>query len=595
METIAGAARMPPDASTVKASDVAAALKLDKRKYKKRVAQMKSKRMDYEERWKAIRDFQLPFIGEFSDTADSSNPARRRDKRIYHGVAWESNQIFAAGVMSGLTPPSRQWFRMEFANPAVSESAEAGALLDQRMDTLNNVLNASNFYTAVHSNYLELAFGQAPLAIFPDSEKGVHFVPFTIGTYFMESGPDGKIDIFCREYEMTTEQLAAKFGRDSLPKNIQQELENDSGMQSKHKVYWFVEKNPAANKNKIGRYYMPILSLYWLEEQEEKDWLYIGGFYEWPVPVGRYLITGNEAYGKGPGWFAEGDSKGLQLLEKDDITAVELGIRPAMQSSANAAKSGINLVPGSNTVVENADAVKALFEVNVNLEHLQQKISELADRVKRAYSADLFMMLDQIQDKSMTAREVIERTQEKMQQLGPVVQRMQFEFLSLIIERVYNILDRGGAFPEPQDPELKKALAGEAIKIEYISPLAQAQKMAGLVNIEQSVSFAAQAAQFDSSVLDLVNFPEAVKKYFEMVGTPASIKRSEDQFQAIQQAKQEKQAQMEQMQQMATMAQAAAPAAQAAKNATEAANDGNPALRQWLGLDELGLGMGGGS
>lgn len=593
METIAGGARMPPEAVPVKPGDIAAALKLDKKKYKKRVAAMKSKRKDYETRWKAIRDFQLPFIGEFSDTEDSMNKARRRDKRIYHGVAWESNQIFAAGVMSGLTPPSRQWFRINFNDPAIAESSEAGDMLDQRMDILNNVLNASNFYTAVHSSYLELAFGQAPLAIFPDSEKGVHFVPFTIGTYFMESGPDGKIDVFCREYEMTTEQLAAKFGAEALPKNIQCELENDTGMQNKHKVYWLVEKNPAANKNKIGRYYMPILSLYWLEEQEEKDWLYIGGFYEWPVPVGRYLVTGNDAYGKGPGWFAEGDSKGLQILEKDDITAVELGIKPPMQSSADTAKGGINLVPGSNTVVDQAESVKALFEVNVNLEHLQKKISELADRVKRAYSADLFMMLDQIQDKSMTAREVIERTQEKLQQLGPVVQRMQFEFLSLIITRVYNILDRGGAFPEPQDPEMKKALSGQGIKIEYISPLAQAQKMAGLVNIEQSVSFVAQAAQFDNSVLDLVNFPETVKKYFEMVGAPAAMKRSEEEFQGIQKAKQEKQAQVEQMQQMQAMAQTAAPAAQAAKNATDAANDGNPALRQWLGLDELGLGMGG--
>ena len=36
---------------------------------------------------------------------------------------------------------------------------------------------------------------------------------------------------------------------------------------------------------------------------------------------------------------------------------------------------------------------------------------------------------------------------------------------------------------------------------------------------------------------------------------------------------------------------AAAPAAQAAKAATDAAQNGNPALRQLLGFDEAGLGM----
>lgn len=37
----------------------------------------------------------------------------------------------------------------------------------------------------------------------------------------------------------------------------------------------------------------------------------------------------------------------------------------------------------------------------------------------------------------------MERTQEKMQQLGPViVERLQSEFLNPIIERTYGILDR---------------------------------------------------------------------------------------------------------------------------------------------------------
>ena len=72
---------------------------------------------------------------------------------------------------------------------------------------------------------------------------------------------------------------------------------------------------------------------------------------------------------------------------------------------------------------------------------------DLQDRIKRAYSADLFMMLERLEDKHMTAQEVLQRKQEQLQQLGPVVQRLQFEFLRKIIERVYNILDRAGVLP----------------------------------------------------------------------------------------------------------------------------------------------------
>ena len=572
-----------PATSFVTTSDMALKLQLDKKKYKSKVRQMEENRQDYLKRWKAIRDYQLPYIGCFDDTADTTDYARRRDTNIYHSVAWQANQSFAAGVMSGLTPPSRQWFRLIWSNDTMKNHPEAGELLDKRMNILQDVLLKSNFYNAIHSAYLELAFGQAPLAIFQDADTGVHFVPFTVGTYMMENGPDGIVDTFCTKYEMTARQLADKFGADRLPSSIRAELEN-GGVKTKHKLWWLVEPNRFHDRNKevMDKYHMKYLSLYWLEEGE-KDFLDIGGFQEWPIPVARYLVTGNETYGKGPGWFAEGDSKGLQKLEKDDIIAVELGIKPPMAASAATAKQGINLTPGSYTVVERNEPVTPLFNVNVNLQHLQEKILDLQDRIKRAYSADLFMMLERLEDKSMTAQEVLQRKQEQLQQLGPVVQRLQFEFLRKIIERVYNILDRAGILPQPEDAELALALSNEEVTIEYISPLAQAQKMAGMTNIEQAIAFTGQLAQFDQSVLDKIDFAKTIDSYFDMVGAPASIKRTEEEYEAIQQQKAQAMAEAKQQEQMAQAVQMAAPAAQAAKNITEAANDGNPALQEWLG------------
>ena len=79
--------------------------------------------------------------------------------------------------------------------------------------------------------------------------------------------------------------------------------------------------------------------------------------------------------------------------------------------------------------------VEPMFAVQSNLQDIQNKIAVTEDSIKRAYSADLFLMLDQIDKGQMTAREVMERTQEKLQQLGPVVERLLSEFLNPIIER----------------------------------------------------------------------------------------------------------------------------------------------------------------
>ncbi|MBQ2136892.1 MAG: head-tail connector protein, partial [Selenomonas sp.] len=549
------------------------------------VKDLVGKREQYINRWREIRKYQLPHVGQFDGEDNESNAAMRKDTKIYNGAAWEANQIFAAGIMSGLTPPNRKWFRMSFDNEQLTDNTDLGALLDERMNIINNVLERSNFYTSVHSCYLELAFGQAPLGIFPDSRLGVHFVNYPIGSYAMETGPDGTIEIFCRKYKMSARQLVEKFGKENVPKNILNELDNGgAGIKAQHTVVWYVEPNKAYDPAKFGGEYLPYISVYYVEGSDENEFLYIGGFYEFPVPVARYLINGNEAYGKGPGWFAEGDSKALQLMEKDRLVAIELGVKPPVQASPDMANKGINMIPGGKTYRNGDNKIEPLFNVGANLQHLESAIEQQVERIKKEYNANLFMMLDELADKQMTAREVLERNQEKMAILGPVVQRMQFEFLGRIIERVYNILDRAHAFPEPEDPELAQMLQGEEIKIEYISPLAQAQKMSGLVNIEQAVAFAGQLAQFDQNILKKINWSEALNQYFALVGAPAAIKRSDDEYNEMVQAEQQAQAQAMQEQQAMNMIQAAAPAAQAAKNATDAANDGNPVLADLMGM-----------
>lgn len=577
METILSNARAP-----AMPADEPIKMDVSIEKLNKKAKMLLETRLDYEKRWREIRDTQLPFCGNFENTEDSTNKARRRDTKIYNGKAWESNQIFAGGVMSGLTPPSRQWFRLEFQSKALKDNAEAGKILDEYLEILQSVLSKSNFYNAVHSNYLELAFGQSALGIFPHPKYGVYFVAFPIGSYSLSIGADGVIDTFYHKCEMTAEQLKEKFGADNLPNDIQNAITGDN-RQRKFKLNWLIEPNPNANGDKLGNRYMPYRSIYWVDGCNDKL-LHQGGFHEFPVPIARYHVIGMEAYGMGPAWYCEGDVKQLQLMEKDDMLATELAVKPPIQAPASNATKDINLIPAGKNYVDADNSVRPIFQVNMDMNHIESKITLLEDRIKRAYNADLFLMLNSMENKNMTAEEVMRRQQEKLEQLGPVVQRMQFEFLSRIIERVYNILLRANILPMPEDEDLLDMLNNEEIKIEYISPLAQAQKMSGLVNIEQLLAFVGQTAQLDQSVLDKIDFPETIEWYAEKIGAPATIRRNREQFEQIQAAKQEAMQQQQQMEQAMQIAQSAAPVAQAAKNLTDAANDGNPALAEWMGM-----------
>lgn len=558
--------------------------KVNKKRCKSRFRQLEYARQDFENRWKELRDYQLPFLGYFDDTADKTNAARRRDSNIYNNVAWEACQIFAAGIMSGLTPPNRQWFKLSFQDEELRDNKMLQELLDDRMDKLSYILQKSNFYNSVHSCYFELPFGQAPLAIFEDDEKGVHFVPLTVGSYYIDVSEKGSINTFGMKQEMSAEQIRDRFGEDDLPDNIKDALKDSRGFESRYTVCWLVEPNPDYDPFKLSNSSLPYVSVYWLEGTQDDEFLHVSGFQEWAIPVARYLVTGLEPYAKGPAWFAEGDSKQLSVLEKDYLTAIELGVKPPMQATSDVSLKGINLMPGGANIVESlGNPITPLFQVNVNLEHLRVKIEDLKNSIKRSYSADLFMMMGNLERGSMTAREVIERSQEKMQQLGPVVERLQFEFLSPIIERVYNILERHGVF-EPVPEELEDVLDGREVRIEYISPLAQAQKMNGLVNIEQALAFVGQAAQVYPNVVNKIDEFGMIDKYFDLLGAPAAMMKSGEEIEAIMQEMKAKEAEAEQMQQMAAMSQSMAPAAAAAKNLTQAANDGNPALAQLMGM-----------
>ena len=559
----------------------------DKKRFNRKIKELYEARREWEERWKEIRDYQLPFVGDFDNTADKTSPARRRDLRIAQGVAWLAAQVFAAGLMSGLTPPSRQWFRFAYKRPELNTNVEAMKVLDIRHEIVSYVLAKSNFYNAVHSVYLEMPFGQAPLAVFYDPENGVRFQAMTIGTYALGVDGFGKVQTFARRYEMTLAQIIDCFGVDSLPERMRGLADNEANLSKKYRVNWLVEPNDDRLPGYMDNLNMPYRSVYWMEQSGDNEFLYVGGFEEWPVPVGRYLVNGLDAYGRGPGWFAEGDSKMLQMMKKDYLTAIELSIKPPMKGPASLMNNGgINLIPGGLTAVEDQvqQFVQPLFEVKLDLDHAAQEIIRIEDSIKRAYSADLFLMLDSIKDTSrMTAREVMERTQEKMQQLGPVSERFQDEFLTLIIGRVYNIINRSGGFP-PIPEELQDIIGDEDIEIDYISPLAQAQKMSGLVNVEQAIAQVAQMAQIWPEVVKKVDPLATVSKYFEMLGAPAVMQRSNEAVQEIIEQEQKAMQEQQELQEGLAMAEAAAPAAEAAKNLTEAANDSNPALTSWLGV-----------
>jgi hypothetical protein len=164
------------------------------------------------------------------------------------------------------------------------------------------------------------------------------------------------------------------------------------------------------------------------------------------------------------------------------------------------------------------------------------------------------------QGPQMTATEVIQRNEEKMRLLGPVLGRLQSELLKPMIDRCFAILLRNNQFA--QAPEF---LSGQDIEIEYVSPLAKAQKSTELISITRAIEILGSLANV-APVFDYINFDALVKHIADLVGVPQKVLKLQSQVNAEreQQAElAEQQAQMQQMQQVADAGGKIAPLAKA--------------------------------
>jgi len=176
--------------------------------------------------------------------------------------------------------------------------------------------------------------------------------------------------------------------------------------------------------------------------------------------------------------------------------------------------------------------------------------------IRNVFYVDQLMLQ---QGPQMTATEVIQRNEEKMRLLGPVLGRLQSELLKPLIDRAFNILLRREQFaPAPE------FLSGQDIEIEYVSPLAKAQKSTELSSITRAIEILGSLANV-APVFDYVNFDALTKHVAELVGMPQKLLKLQSQVNAEREAAAQaaEQQQMAQMQQVAQAGGDIAPLAKA--------------------------------
>lgn len=522
--------------------------------------------------WRELSEFILPRRSRF--LSSDKNKGGRRNQKIIDPTATLASRTQRAGMFTGITSPARPWFRLQTPDPDLMEAFEVKNWLHVVEERMRNAMLRSNLYNALPLLFGDLGtFGTGAFVVLEDSRSVFRCFPLPIGSYSLGQDDSLRVDTLAREYTMTVRQMVGAFGKNVSPTVMS--LYNSSKYEQSVAVQHVVGPNLWRDNAMRDALNMSITSCYYEVSEDNNRFLRESGFQEFPVMAPRWEVTGEDTYGSEcPGMVCIGDVRGLQLLHKRKAQANEKNLNPPLTAPSAMRNQKISQIPGDVTYVdtrEGQNSVRSLYDIKFDINGTLQDIQDHQQRISRAYYEDLFLMLAQSDRRDITAREIEERHEEKLLMLGPVLERLNAELLDPLIDRVFRIMLKRGMFPQPPE-ELQEV----DLKVEYISIMAQSQKLLSANAIERFTGFVGNLAAVQPDVLDKVDFDQAVDEYGIITGAPPRIIRSDDAVAELRAARAERQAQADQL-------AAGAQAAQSAKTLSETDTAGENALTQILG------------
>lgn len=572
-------------------------------RYKRQRAEMLRGQLELERAsfipvWQDCNNFILPQRGRFQVT--DVNKGNRRNLAIIDSTGTLAARVCSAGMVAGITSPARPWFELTTPSPELAEQADVKAWLHEVAEILRGIFLRSNFYNEIPTLYGDIAtFGTGAMLVMEDEEDVIRCYDFPVGSYAVGNDYRRQIRLFSRVFRLSVQQVVERWGQidqttgkpnfmDGRASTISLSVQNlwhNGSRQAWIDLAHIIQPNLSYDGQKIDATFKRFEELYYeigtpsnvFSDKDGIGLLAHSGYDEFPVLVARWETSGEDVYGTNwPGLTALGDIKQLQTGAKRIAQAVEKMINPPMTGPAALRSAAASILPGNITysdVSQGQLGFRPVHEVNFGtaIGPMNENLQETRNRIKEAYFVNLFLMLEQSDRREFTATEIMERKEEKLLVVGPVLEQVSQDVLNPIIARTYSAAYRRGMIPQP--PE---ALHNQQLVPIYVSVMAQAQKQSGLSGLERFAGMLGQLVQISPDAIDNFDSDEFVGEYSEGAGIPPKIIRPEDAVAAIRDQRQK-------AQQAAQAAENAPKVAGAVKDLASSPTDGNTALAALVG------------
>lgn len=533
-------------------------------KHIQRFSRIKSDRAVWESHWQEIKNFILPLSQSFTGLDTRGQKVRHE---ILDNSTESASELLAGGIMGWLMNPGSKWHGMRPKRRELLEDPAVAKWLEAVTDILFVIYESreSRFYPQMGRAVQELAdFGTG--GIWPADRPGkiplFQHLPLT-ELHLLENA-EGFIDTVYRNPDMTARQAVQFFG-DRVNAKAHQAVADGKGERMFHYIHAVF---PRAEEDRRGGSRLPrdkAFASLWISI-DDKITVRESGADELPLIAGRWHVRGGETYGRGPGMKALADVKMLQRGMKATIRAAEKLIDPPLMVADDGVmgpirtnSSGINVVR-SDLVNTRRPAIEAL-NTGGRPDIGEEFLDRVRLRIERAYFNHLLALS---RDPRMTATQVLKLDEETLRVLGPFLGNVISELIAPVVERTFAIALRGGLLPPPPP-----ALEGEAIEVEFVSPIAKAQRLGEVTALSQFLDITNPMRAVNGEVDDNLDMDLAYRMAADRLGVPKVVLRDKRLVEQVREARGEAQ----QAEADAESAERAAAAAQSAGQAMAAIND----------------------
>ena len=522
---------------------------------------LKGERAQHERTWQEVADYMRPLRSEFTTTR---SPGERRNQRIFDSTALMSADNFAGGIYGMMTNPANRWMALKLQD---DELNDYDPVRDWLYEVETRIFHSfgpqvSRFYSVLPALYCDLAcFGTA--VFYSEDVPGSGRINDNVrplSECVVAESAYGDVDTVYRKFSLTGRQ-ALEMWPQGLSASARKSAEKDP-----HGLISFVHcvyPNEDYRGDRLSKTERPFLSTY--VEEETRHTVAESGYFELPYQVPRWSQAAGEVYGRGIGEQVLPDVKMLNRMDETAIKVAQKEADPPLAAPDEGVIKAARTWPGGITYgaidQQGNQLLKPLYtggNPRLTLEMMEQR----RNSIREAFYFSLMQMLG---SPNMTATEWLGRQEEKLRLLGPNLGRIQSEFLSPLVNRRFGILLRAGQLPPPPEE-----IQGQALKIDYVSPLARAQMAGEAQSISRLFQVIGGIAAIDPAkgqeAMDNVDVDEAVAVVSTGYAVPAKVQRGKEQVAELR-------GQRAQQQAFERGLAAAEQAAAAARNAAGASKD----------------------